>query len=67
MLLLHRRTGEIILVNQGEIKIKVVTISPECVLIGVDAPRHITIDRQEVLTQKSRDKQKYDMLKDILL
>ena len=67
MLLLHRRTGEIILVNQGEIKIKVVTINPDCVLIGVDAPRHIAIDRQEFLAQKSREKQKYHTFQDILL
>lgn len=67
MLLLHRRTGEIILVNQGEIKIKVVTINPECVLIGVHAPKHIAIDRQEFLAQKSRDKQKFYSFKDVLL
>lgn len=67
MLLLHRRTGEIILVNQGEIKIKVVTINPDCVLIGVHAPKHIAIDRQEFLAQKSRDRQKYCAIKDVLL
>jgi len=58
MLLLYRKPGEEILVNQGEIKIKVITMSADSVLIGVHAPEHITIDRPEVLMQRRRNQNK---------
>lgn len=48
MLILTRRKGETIIIN-GNIKITLVDILPNRVLrIGIDAPKDIIIDREEI-------------------
>jgi len=50
MLVLTRRPGESIVIGDG-IKLTVVTIGPGRVKIGVEAPSHVRIDREEVHTR----------------
>lgn len=47
MLVLTRRPSESIIIA-GEIKITVVSIGPGRVKIGIEAPPHVRIDRQEI-------------------
>jgi len=47
MLILSRKVGEEIQVGE-EIILKVVAIGRDKVKIGVEAPKHITINRQEI-------------------
>jgi len=50
MLVLTRRPGESIVIGEG-IKLTVVAIGPGRVKIGVEAPSHVRIDREEVHTR----------------
>ncbi|MFT4059291.1 MAG: carbon storage regulator [Legionella sp.] len=52
MLVLTRRVGEQILINQGEIQIKVLHEHDGIIAIGVQAPSHVDIDRKEVFIRK---------------
>ncbi len=47
MLILTRRLGESIIIEDN-IKITVVDINNQQIKLGIDAPRHITINREEV-------------------
>src|SRR6187402_968320 len=47
MLVLTRRPGESIVIGDG-IKLTVVTVGPGRVKIGIDAPPHVRIDREEI-------------------
>ena len=57
MLVLTRSIGERLLVNNGEIKISVLDIKGNQVRIGIDAPKHITIHREEIYKKIMKDKQ----------
>ena len=49
MLLLHRRSGDVIRIGRdGEIAIHVLAIAKDCVLIGIEAPSEMPVHRQEV-------------------
>jgi carbon storage regulator len=50
MLALTRRPGESIVIGDG-IKLTVVTVGPGRVKIGIEAPPHIRIDREEIHTR----------------
>jgi carbon storage regulator len=50
MLVLTRRPGESIVIGDG-IKLTVVTVGAGRVKIGVEAPSHVRIDREEVHTR----------------
>ena len=54
MLVLTRKPGEQIIIA-GDIRITVVSVGPGRVKIGIDAPPHVTIDRQEIHTKKQSD------------
>lgn len=60
MLVLTRKIGEciIILLPTGEtITVKVVGIDPRGqIKLGIDAPRHIQVHRQEVLSRITQEK-----------
>lgn len=56
MLILTRRTGEEILIDQGQIQIKVLFARNGNVAIGINAPRQIAIDRKEIYLKKQRAK-----------
>jgi carbon storage regulator len=47
MLVLTRRPGESIFIGDG-IKLTVVTVGPGRVKIGIEAPPHVRIDREEI-------------------
>jgi len=50
MLLLARKLGESIIITVGndEIKVLISQLDKDVVKVGVDAPRHIRVDREEV-------------------
>jgi carbon storage regulator len=52
MLVLTRKVGEQILINKGEIQIKVLAERNGTVAIGVQAPAHVDVDRKEVFLRK---------------
>ncbi len=56
MLVLTRKLGESILIEDN-IKITVIDINKQQIKLGIDAPRHITINREEV-AKKVEDENK---------
>ena len=56
MLILTRRPQETIRVGD-EVTITVLGVEGSKVRIGINAPRHITVDRQEVFERKQRESQ----------
>ena len=52
MLVLTRRLGETIVID-GDIHITVVEVKGDRVRIGVTAPKHVTVDRQEIHERRS--------------
>jgi carbon storage regulator len=51
MLVLTRRIGEKILINNNEISVQVLGISGNQVRLGIDAPESTNIHREEVWTK----------------
>ena len=47
MLILTRKLGESIIIEDN-IKITVVDINKQQIKLGIDAPKHITINREEI-------------------
>ena len=54
MLVLSRKTGERIMIGD-EVTITVVRIGPNVVRIGIDAPRDVTVHRQEIYDAIKRE------------
>lgn len=54
MLILTRKTGESIVIGD-DVVVTVVESSRDLVRLGVDAPRHISVHRQEVYAQISQE------------
>ena len=52
MLVLSRKPGERILIG-SDVKITVIRIGPNSVRIGIDAPGHLNIVREELLNNES--------------
>ncbi len=48
MLVLTRSIGERLIINDGEIKISVLEVKGNQVRIGIDAPRDVSVHREEV-------------------
>lgn len=48
MLVLSRKTDECIVINQ-DIRIRIVSIRGDRVRVGIEAPREVTVHREEVL------------------
>lgn len=48
MLVLTRAIGEKLIINNGEIKLNVLEVKGNQVRIGIDAPKHVTIHREEI-------------------
>jgi len=63
MLVLTRRPGESIIIGDG-IKLTVVNVGPGRVKIGIEAPPHVRIDREEIHTriQQEHQEQSTDVL-----
>jgi carbon storage regulator CsrA len=56
MLLFTRGIGEEILLNQGDIKIKIITTINNKVVIGVQIPRQIQVERKKAFQPTFKDK-----------
>lgn len=54
MLVLSRRVGEKIILNNGQVSITVVRINGGKVRLGVTAPADVPIDREEVYERKQK-------------
>jgi len=52
MLILSRKIGESLIIN-GNIEVKILDIKKDSVRVGVRAPDHIVVDRQEIHERKT--------------
>lgn len=52
MLVLTRRIGQEILINKGQIVIKVLYERKGNIAIGIQAPSHVDVDRREIFIKK---------------
>lgn len=52
MLVLTRRIGEQVLINQGSIQVKVLKVDNGVITIGFNAPADVDIDREEIFIRK---------------
>ncbi|AWN73425.1 carbon storage regulator [Legionella anisa] len=53
MLTLIRRIGEEIYIDKGRIKVLVISENEGLIKLGIEAPRHVDIERKEVFIRKS--------------
>ncbi len=56
MLILTRKLGESIIIEDN-IKITVVDINKQQIKLGIDAPKHITINREEIAKKVREENQ----------
>ena len=56
MLLFTRGIGEEILINQGDIKIKVITTINNKVVIGIQMPRQMQVDGKKAFQPMLKDR-----------
>jgi carbon storage regulator len=54
MLVLTRKIGEKLILNNGEIEVTVLDTKNGQVKIGVNAPKHVSVDREEIFQAKKR-------------
>lgn len=52
MLVLTRKIGQQILIGKGVIQMKVLKVENDIISIGINAPLHIDIDREEIYLKK---------------
>ena len=52
MLVLTRRAGQQILMSKGSIQMKILKIVDDIISIGIHAPQHIDIEREEIYLKK---------------
>jgi carbon storage regulator len=57
MLVLTRRVGELILIDKGQIEIKVLYVRNGHIAIGIKAPLNIDVDRKEIFIKKMTNPQ----------
>jgi carbon storage regulator len=55
MLILTRRTGETLHIGD-DVQVTVMAVNGSQVRIGIKAPRHITVDREEIAQRKLRER-----------
>jgi carbon storage regulator len=60
MLVLTRKIGQQVLINDGSIQVKVLGINGNDIRIGFIAPQGIDIDREEIYLQKKAHVRQYD-------
>ncbi|KTD20119.1 carbon storage regulator [Legionella londiniensis] len=52
MLVLTRKIGQQILIGKGLIQMKVLKVNDDVISIGIQAPKHIDVDREEIYLKK---------------
>lgn len=57
MLVITRRVGEVIFIND-DIKLVVLGVKRDQMRIGIEAPKEISIDREELYLRKQQDKER---------
>ncbi|CZP32240.1 TPA: carbon storage regulator [Legionella pneumophila] len=57
MLVLTRKAGQQILIGKGLIQMKVLKVDDDIISIGIKAPQHIDIDREEIYLKKRQQEQ----------
>lgn len=57
MLILTRKPGQKVLINNGAIQVKILKIDEDIITIGFLAPNHVDIDREEIYWQKLSHRQ----------
>ncbi len=63
MLVLTRSIGERLIINDGEIKLSVLEVKGNQVRIGIDAPRDVSVHREEVFERiRSESQEKSDTI-----
>ena len=63
MLVLTRSIGERLIINDGEIKLSVLEVKGNQVRIGIDAPRDVSVHREEVFERiRSENQEKSDSM-----
>ncbi|MCL4318974.1 MAG: carbon storage regulator CsrA [Firmicutes bacterium] len=55
MLVLSRKIDESLIIGNGEIRIVVLGIQGDQVKLGIDAPRHITVMREELFEAQQQN------------
>lgn len=58
MLVLTRAVGERLIINNGEIKLNVLEVKGNQVRLGIDAPKNVTIHREEIFNRIKNSSQK---------
>jgi carbon storage regulator len=56
MLVLSRKNGEEIFIDNAQIIVKVIFAKDGKALLGIHAPQNIDIDRKEIFLRKQQDK-----------
>ena len=56
MLILTRRAGETLRIGEN-VEVTVMAINGSQVRIGIKAPRHVIVDREEIAERKRRDRE----------
>ncbi|MCH8501686.1 MAG: carbon storage regulator CsrA [Aliidiomarina sp.] len=57
MLILTRRVGETLIIND-DVKVTVLAVNGNQVKIGIDAPSHISVHREEIYLRIEAEKEK---------
>lgn len=59
MLVLTRCVGERLIINNGEIQLNVLEVKGNQVRIGINAPKHVSVHREEIYNRiSSKDAEK---------
>lgn len=53
MLTLIRRIGEAIYIDKGRIKVHLISENEGLIRLGIEAPKHVDIERKEVFVRKA--------------
>ena len=51
MLVLTRSIGERLIINNGEVKISILEVKGNQVRLGIDAPRNVSVHREEIFNR----------------
>lgn len=55
MLVLTRSIGERLIINNGEVKVSILEIKGNQVRLGIEAPRNVSVHREEIYERISSD------------